>query len=647
MPPRRRPGVPFVQSTVERLGARATRMVAADSRLRPPLRKLRGWLSPSPTDPILRLVEEFARTSSMPFFVQIGANDGTKGDYLDAHVRSSGWRGILVEPIPYVFGALEARHGTNPRLTLVNAAIADQDGTSPIYFIPKDDEADIPVWYDALASFHRDVIAKHSPWIPDIEDRISSIDVRTLTFESLCAAHEVHEIDLVQIDTEGHDFEVIKLIDLERHRPAIVLYEHYHLAPHDRDACERHLERHGYGLVSNYFDTIAVRVEGRDRRTRRLSRLLTRVQAEADARPTNTLRRLRLMLNRALQRLGYEVVPLPDGGRASGPVPDIRDQPYDVRFHGEDVLPPGADQYLHSTNPRLQQLRHDYAGLGWPVCVHSRWRDDMVTGWLNLKYFRGDNIIMWHYRDEAGVGTVTDSGASATRADRLHYFTYLRYILDRPNGEHLVDQLGEDGAFGCWVYSFAGHAACSRDLLDSVNELLFLDKHLSVLKADRMRILDIGAGYGRLAHRVSQAVPGLSDYCCVDAVAESTFLCEYYTRFRDVVPPVRVMPLPDVPSLQPDDFDLAVNVHSFSECRLEAVEWWMSRVDHLRVPYLFIVPNEPVGFLSTEEDSTRKDYLPIIEASGYRQLVDTPVIEDAAVRDLLGIEDRFCLFERR
>jgi hypothetical protein len=180
-----------------------------------------------------------------------------------------------------------------------------------------------------------------------------------------------------------------------------------------------------------------------------------------------------------------------------------------------------------------------------------------------------------------------------------------------------------------------------------VNEILFLNKHLSVLEKNALRVLDIGAGYGRLAHRVSQAVPGLSDYCCVDAVAESSFLCEYYTRFRNVVPPVRVAPLPDVPSLEPGGFDLALNVHSFSECRLEAVEWWMSEVARLGVPHLFIVPNEPSGFLTTEADSTRKDYLPVIEAAGYRQVVDMPVIDETAVREVLGVEDRFCLFERR
>jgi len=357
-----------------------------------------------------------------------------------------------------------------------------------------------------------------------------------------------------------------------------------------------------------------VRVDPSDRRAIRLNRLLT-----------------------SLQR---------DAARGDDPAPpDLRDEPFDFRFHAaEDSLPPGAEEYLRSDNERLLALRDSYRRLDWPVTRHSRWRDDAVAGWLHLKYFRGDNIIMWHYRNEASVG-VADSDDERVRHNRLFYFSYLRYILDQAGGD-LVELLGEDGAFGCWVYEFPGYPACSRDLLDSVNELLFLDKHLSVMSRTGLRILDIGAGYGRLAHRASQALRGLTDYCCVDAVPESTFLCEYYARFRSVAPPVRVTPLTEVPSLQPNQFDLAVNVHSFSECRLDAVEWWMSEVARLGVPYLFVVPNEPEGFLTTEEDSPRRDYRPAIESNGYRLVVDAPVVEDAAVRDALGIRDRFCLFER-
>lgn len=315
-------------------------------------------------------------------------------------------------------------------------------------------------------------------------------------------------------------------------------------------------------------------------------------------------------------------------------MPDIRDGAFDPRFHANEAsLPRGAEEYLRADNEHLEALRKSYDQLDWPACEHSRWRDETVRGWLNLKYFRGDNIIVWHHRE-------------GPENNRLFYFTYLRYILDH-GGSDLVCRLGEDGAFGCWVYHFPGYPSCSRDLLDSVNELLFLDKHLSIFSRPELRILDVGAGYGRLAHRAVQSVNGLTDYCCVDAVAESTFVCEYYLGVRQVAPPTRVLPLPRVPSLREGEFELAINVHSFSECSLAAVEWWMSQVARLRVPYLFIVPNEPTGYSTTEADWTQRDYLRTIEKNGYGLIAEVPAIEDPGVREVLGVHDRFCLFERR
>ena len=51
------------------------------------------------------------------------------------------------------------------------------------------------------------------------------IDVPCLTFDSLVSKHGVTAVDLVQMDTEGYDFEIVKLIDLDRLRPRLIMYE--------------------------------------------------------------------------------------------------------------------------------------------------------------------------------------------------------------------------------------------------------------------------------------------------------------------------------------------------------------------------------------------------------------------------------------
>lgn len=294
-------------------------------------------------------------------------------------------------------------------------------------------------------------------------------------------------------------------------------------------------------------------------------------------------------------------------------------------------LPPSAAE-LRSDAPRLVALRTAYDQADPAVRVHSRWTDDVITPWLDFRYFRGDNAYVWQYRE-------------GRRISELKYLVYLQDVLARDTSG-LLERLDEDGAFGCWTFEFEGLPRCSRDLLDSVSELLFLDAELGVLAGERRRVLDIGAGYGRMAHRYVTAVPTTTDYCCVDAIPESTFLCEYYLRHRDITPPARVVPLTEVDSLVPGSFDLAMNIHSWSECTIAAIEWWVGHLARLDVPALFVVPNEDEGFLSLEVDKRRIDYLPVLERAGYHLTRDVPAFSPA-VRAALDMRDRYCLFERR
>jgi hypothetical protein len=94
--------------------------------------------------------------------------------------------------------------------------------------------------------------------IPDIRERVITITVPCVTFESLCRRHSVERVDLLHIDAEGHDFEVIKTIDFECRKPAVILYEHKHLSWSDRFACRRLLARKGYLTLELAYDTLCV-----------------------------------------------------------------------------------------------------------------------------------------------------------------------------------------------------------------------------------------------------------------------------------------------------------------------------------------------------------------------------------------------------
>jgi hypothetical protein len=134
-----------------------------------------------------------------------------------------------------------------------------------------------------IGSFSRTAVLDHARLIPDIETRLVETEVPCLTFASLCAKHGLSHVDLLLVDTEGYDYEVLRHIDLAVHRPALVIYEHYHLTASDRTACEALLRGAGYETMAEGFDTWCLRPDANRDLTRRWRRLRPAVPAVSAA----------------------------------------------------------------------------------------------------------------------------------------------------------------------------------------------------------------------------------------------------------------------------------------------------------------------------------------------------------------------------
>jgi len=196
----------------------------------------------------------------------------------------------------------------------------------------------------------------------------------------------------------------------------------------------------------------------------------------------------------------------------------------------------------------------------------------------------------------------------------------------------LLDRLIEDENFGNFAFSIAGRQI-SRDLLDSIAEIYFLDRHLGLSSRVGFRVLDVGAGYGRLAHRMTSALGGVERYYCTDAVAVSTFVSEYYLRFRGAEKAV-VVPLDEIEAeLRSQPVDLAINIHSFSQCRMEAIEWWIRLLSRHRVRNLMIIPNRSSSGGERLLTNDGQDFLPLLEQYGYRTIVKEPKYLDPVVQE--------------
>jgi FkbM family methyltransferase len=189
------------------------------------------------------------------FFVQVGANDGIRSDLIRSFILKYHLRGICVEPLCDMFEKLKANYSTEPQLIFENVAVAKEDGQMTLYRFKPDTPG--PDYIQGMPSFDkwklRRVALRHglTSWIEEVR-------VPSVTFSHLIRRNNVNKISLLQIDTEGFDFEVVKMALDSGVLPSLINYEVINLTLKDRRESYRLLTSKGYSLIHGRSDTLAV-----------------------------------------------------------------------------------------------------------------------------------------------------------------------------------------------------------------------------------------------------------------------------------------------------------------------------------------------------------------------------------------------------
>ena len=289
---------------------------------------------------------------------------------------------------------------------------------------------------------------------------------------------------------------------------------------------------------------------------------------------------------------------------------------FDSSYNKDSYLPDGALEYLKRSNPRLKKLKKTYLNFTQTNQKTDLWLDGYVAD-ENLLHFRGDNPYVWQKR---GINLNIMSYA----------MTY--FWIKNQNRENLLSKCIEENSFGIQTYNFNGDIV-SRDLLDSINEINFLNKHVFMKEDKKISILDIGAGYGRLAQRILEVVPNIEKYYCTDGIAETTFISEYYIKYRNLEKDVSIIPLHQFETIIEDlSLDLVINIHSFSEMNETYITYWIHQIAKKEIKYLFIVPNSRDNKGKKLISYDGKEFQSLIEKSGYNLIVKNPKYSEPVVQ---------------
>lgn len=124
-------------------------------------------------------------------------------------LHKKGWNGVNVDLNQL---KIKAFNMLRPNDHNVVAAVSDQ-------------ETEMEIFHDGVYSLGATLNKSFSEQSPDELLKVEKIKTRTLNSIMEQSPFSKQEIDLLSIDAEGHDFEVLRSIDLQRYKPKIVIIE--------------------------------------------------------------------------------------------------------------------------------------------------------------------------------------------------------------------------------------------------------------------------------------------------------------------------------------------------------------------------------------------------------------------------------------
>lgn len=208
----------------------------------------------------IRSLEKTFKTNKEFSFIQVGANDGISFDDLYDFVTKRKSFGVVIEPVKSYFEELKNNYVNFPNVVPVNMAVFHQKDVLDIYKINPEKSSIYPDWVKGIASFDKG----HHKKLNINEEDIIIEKVKADHLMSIIGSNfkgDYYNVDLFQVDTEGFDYEVIKMIDFNKLHPKIIKFESVNLNDVQKKELAKILNKEGYVVFNEAGDTVALDLE--------------------------------------------------------------------------------------------------------------------------------------------------------------------------------------------------------------------------------------------------------------------------------------------------------------------------------------------------------------------------------------------------
>lgn len=184
----------------------------------------------------------------------IGANDGLSFDDLFQSIDPMQVSGAVVEPSSKYFAILQSNLKAFQNLKFVKAAIYKESKMLKLYQLNELGLKKLPDWGQGLGSFSKDYLLKFEKIKKeDIEFEY----VNGIPFKTIIEKYSLNTLDYLQIDTEGFDAEIIKMIDFGKVSLRMIKFEIKYLEPNEMDSITNLFKVYNYHFVKMHGDMVA------------------------------------------------------------------------------------------------------------------------------------------------------------------------------------------------------------------------------------------------------------------------------------------------------------------------------------------------------------------------------------------------------
>ena len=142
---------------------------------------------------------------------------------------------ILIEPVPFLFNILVHNYkikckNENIDVTFLNLAVSNKDGTIDMYAPSKNCNFDnLPYWLSQMGSVTDEHFHNHNLFDRFPDFKVEKINVQCKTLNTIIKENNISSIDTLIVDTEGHDYAILRALDLSYIKPKNIIFEHKYM----------------------------------------------------------------------------------------------------------------------------------------------------------------------------------------------------------------------------------------------------------------------------------------------------------------------------------------------------------------------------------------------------------------------------------